>query len=79
MYLRNLALGPISPNPNICYQYLQNRQWSSLLRSFLGKDPATKSDEFLEQFQTAFDPPLIFSKFIRFDSGILPLLKMEVN
>ena len=23
----------------------------------LGKDPATKSDEFLEKFQTAFDPP----------------------
>ena len=22
----------------------------------LGKDPATKSDEFLEKFQTAFDP-----------------------
>ena len=29
----------------------------------LGKDPATKSDEFLEKFQTAFDlPPLIFGK-----------------
>ena len=24
---------------------------------FLGKGPATKSDEFLEKFQTAFDPP----------------------
>ena len=23
----------------------------------LGKDPATKSDEFLEKFQTAFEPP----------------------
>ena len=29
----------------------------------LGKGPATKSDEFLEKFQTAFDPtPLIFGK-----------------
>ena len=30
----------------------------------LGKDPATKSDEFSEKFQTAFDPPspLIFGK-----------------
>ena len=28
----------------------------------LGKDPATKSDEFLEKFQTTFDPPLIFEK-----------------
>ena len=28
----------------------------------LGKDPATKSDDFLEKFQTAFDPPLIFGK-----------------
>ena len=26
----------------------------------LGKDPATKSDEFLEKFQTAFDPPHSF-------------------
>ena len=25
--------------------------------SMLGKGPATKSDEFLEKFQTAFDPP----------------------
>ena len=29
----------------------------------LGKGPATKSDEFLEKFQTAFDhSPLIFGK-----------------
>ena len=28
----------------------------------LWKDPATKSDEFLEKVQTAFDPPLIFGK-----------------
>ena len=29
----------------------------------LGKGPATKSDEFLEKFQTAFSPPpLIFEK-----------------
>ena len=26
----------------------------------LGKDPATKSDDFLENLQTAFDPALIF-------------------
>ena len=37
----------------------------ALLHSGLGKDPVTKSDEFLEKFQTAFDPPpfpLIFGK-----------------
>ena len=28
------------------------------------KDPATKSDEFLEKFQTAFDPPPHFWKII---------------
>ena len=30
----------------------------------LGRDPATKLDDFLEKFQTAFDPPppLIFGK-----------------
>ena len=28
----------------------------------LGKGPATKSDEFLEKFQTAFDPPPHFWK-----------------
>ena len=32
---------------------------SFLIRSY-GKDPATKSDEFLEKFQTAFDPPPSF-------------------
>ena len=32
-------------------------------RKCLGKDPATKSDNFLEKFQTAFDPPpFIFVK-----------------
>ena len=31
--------------------------------ALLGKDPAIKSDEILEKFQTAFDPPpLIFGK-----------------
>ena len=30
----------------------------------LGKSPATKSDEFLEEFQTAFDPPPHFWKII---------------
>ena len=34
---------------------------SPALLSF-GKDPATESGEFLEKFQTAFDPPLIFGK-----------------
>ena len=32
---------------------------SFLIRSY-GKDPATKSDEFLEKFQTAFGPLLSF-------------------
>ena len=27
-----------------------------MLGELLGKDPATKLDEFLEKFQTAFDP-----------------------
>ena len=32
----------------------------------LGKDPATKSDEFLEKFQTAFDlpPPSFLENFV---------------
>ena len=30
----------------------------------LGKDPATKSDEFLEKLQTAFDPPPHFWKIM---------------
>ena len=30
--------------------------------SHLGKGGYTKTDEFLEKFQTAFDPPLIFGK-----------------
>ena len=28
--------------------------------SYVGKDPAIKSDDFLEKFQTAFDPPPSF-------------------
>ena len=28
----------------------------------LGKDGVSKTDEFSEKFQTAFDPPLIFGK-----------------
>ena len=37
----------------------------ALLHSGLGKDPVTKSDEFLEKFQTAFDtPPLIFGNYV---------------
>ena len=31
--------------------------------SSLGKDPATKSDEFLEKFQTAFDPPSFLESY----------------
>ena len=30
----------------------------------LGKSPATKSDDFLEKFQTALDPPPHFWKII---------------
>ena len=29
---------------------------------YLGKDGVSKTDEFSEKFQTAFDPPLIFGK-----------------
>ena len=35
------------------------KQIKVLLKS-LGKGPATKSDELLEKFQTAFDPPASF-------------------
>ena len=35
--------------------------WNSVVRyEALGKDPATKSDNFLEKSQTAFDPPPSF-------------------
>ena len=34
----------------------------SLLSLSLGKGGATKSGDFLEKYQTAFDPPLIFGK-----------------
>ena len=35
------------------------------LSSSLGKDPATKTDEFLEKFQTAFDiPPSFLENYI---------------
>ena len=37
---------------------------TSLQQRTLGKDPATKSDEFLEKFQTAFDPPPHFWKIV---------------
>ena len=37
---------------------------TSITDLVLGKDPATKSDEFLEKFQTAFDPPPHFWKDI---------------
>ena len=33
-----------------------------LLVRLLGKGQATKSDDFLEKFQMAYDPPLIFGK-----------------
>ena len=32
------------------------------LLSYLGKGNPTKTDEFSDKFQTAFDPPLIFGK-----------------
>ena len=32
--------------------------------SAFGKDPATKSDEFLEKFQTAFDPPSFLENYV---------------
>ena len=34
----------------------------SFAKPALGKDAATKSDDILEKFQMAFDPPLIFGK-----------------
>ena len=35
-----------------------------LRKGFLHEDSATKSDDFLEKFQTPFDPPPHFSKII---------------
>ena len=41
------------------------------IHPYKGMGPATKSDDFLEKFQTAFDPPPHFRKIIlRFFSGI---------
>ena len=37
----------------------------------LGKDPATKSDEFLENFQTAFDPPSFSENYIAYIANFL--------
>ena len=56
-------LGVLSPLP---FLHCPQRQQPLLIgwrrRRWLdwGKGPATKSDEFLEKFQKAFDPPLIF-------------------
>ena len=38
--------------------WMDGMGWNGI--GWLGKDPATKSDDFLEKFQTAFDPPIIF-------------------
>ena len=38
----------------------------------LGKDPATKSDEFLENFQTAFDPPSFSENYVAIFFGKSP-------
>ena len=38
----------------------------------IGKDPATKSDEFLETFQMAFDPPLSFLERPKVKTAVLP-------
>ena len=46
-----------------------------------GKDPATKSDEFFEQFQTAFDPPpLIFGKlYCKFFITTMVAFREDIN
>ena len=41
---------------NACNQWQQGKQCKQSISS-LGTGGATKSDEFSEQFQTAFDPP----------------------
>ena len=46
----NANFSPFSPRSIFLIFYLKG----------LGKDPATKSDEFLEKLQTAFDPPPSF-------------------
>ena len=56
-----------------------------LYRACLGKDPATKSDDFLEKFQTAFDPPppsflenyVIMGTFMQGDIG--QIVSVNVN
>ena len=68
------------------YQYLSHRFPQALILTIfddfdnfqqfceildLGMDGPTKTDEFLEKFQTAFDPPPHFRKImLRFFSGI---------
>ena len=45
----------------------------------VGKDPATKSDEFLEKFQTAFDPPPSFLEIISLFLDALASLKTMLD
>ena len=56
---------PRSPSTLYLIFDSSTRTWSTdrIGTKCLGKGPATKSDEFSEKFQTAFDPsPLIFGK-----------------
>ena len=48
-------------------QYISNALFDVEILKVLGKDLATKSDDFLEKFQTALDPPpLIFGLYCKF-------------
>ena len=52
---------------NACNQWQQGKQCKQSISS-LGTGGATKSDEFSEQFQTAFDPPSFSENYIAFFS-----------
>ena len=48
-------------------KYISNALFDLEILKVLGKDLATKSDDFLEKFQTALDPPpLIFGLYCKF-------------
>ena len=64
--VHNIFASSPSPSPSLSSSYYFHRHnifaSSSSLSPSLGKDGPTKTDEFLEKFQTAFAPPLIFGK-----------------
>ena len=58
MMLHIAKYRPITSTAGFCVTFF----WEGVKITFkdLGKDPVNRSDEFLEKFQTAFDPPPSF-------------------